>query len=388
MSVRFAMFSFWGYLSVLLWLAAMVLFVVHFLRRPRRWLCHYAVLAALVALVVATLNSRLHVNRLQVDPREAMAAVQARQDEARRMAVEARAGDVAPIRFAEDGRNDFLDMAGLDDEDRRHIERMTEDVVPAWRREKRTRSTTRAVDDSLEAQLDTPQAAVGVDAGALSEPLRKSVVLPENAVMLARRLDGLNRKWLRWLLLAGLGLVVLDYLQRVNRSGEAYLPLPLPSSLVNGLTPQPVVCDLPLSHRRSPVGELEWLVRRGDTFVFLTTNAAAANAIPEHMARLPCGLHAFDVLRVAADDRLLDDAFLFEALWYRRAAFVIDSAIRAESFLASLCERLRERRQTRARVAQTVHVVWNLDVPMADRLTEESIRLMGEAGFSLRELTM
>jgi len=91
------------------------------------------------------------------------------------------------------------------------------------------------------------------------------------------------------------------------------------------------------------------------------------------------------VLHVQADDPLVDDEFIFEALWYNRAAFVIDSAIRAEAFLTSSYERLVDRRQTRARVSQTVHIVWNLDVPMADMLHEDVIRLIGAAGMSLRE---
>ncbi len=378
-------FSIFGYASVLLWLVALTLVWLHFRRHPRRWLCHVAVVFVLMAFVLAQINSRTYVNRLQVDQSEAIAAAQAKQAEARQMAEAERAGDVAQIRFAEDDNTDFLDMAGLDEADRKYIESIDETIAPDWKQQKRQRSSTPADDGSLEAQLDTTEKAEGLDSGELAQKDKKTVVLPANRVMLANRLDSLNLSIIRWLLLGGLGLLVVDYLQRFNRVEEAYLPLPLPSSLVNGLTPLPVVCPLPPSQQRTPAEELGWLVRRGDTFIFLTTDAAAAAAIPEQMPRLPREKRPFEVLHVQADDPLVDDEFIFEALWYNRAAFVIDSAIRAESFLTGLYERLVERRQTLARVGQTVHIVWDLDVPLADMLHEDVIRLVGAAGMSLRE---
>ena len=378
-------FSIFGYASVLLWLVAIVLFGLHFRRHPRRRLCHVAILATLVALVLAEINSRTYVNRLQVDQSEAIAARQAKQDEARRMAEQERADDVAQIRFAEDDRTDFLDMGGLDEADRKYIESMTDEVAPAWKQQKQQRSTAPADDGSLVSQLDTTEKAGGMETDELAKGEKVPIILPEKQKLLADRLDGLNLKLIRWLLLAGIVVVVVDYLQRANRIDEAYWPLPLPSSLVNGLTPLPVVCTLPASHPRTPAEELAWLVRRGDTFVYLTSDAAAAAAIPEQLPRLPRKKRPFNVLHVQADDPLVDDEFIFEALWYNRAAFVIDSAIRAEAFLTSSYERLVDRRQTRARVSQTVHIVWNLDVPMADMLHEDVIRLIGAAGMSLRE---
>lgn len=375
----FNLFNLFGYLSVLLWLAVPVLWWLHFRRRPRRWLCHYAVLVALAALFFAKINSLTYVNRLQVD----QSAAQARQAQARRMAEAERADDVAQIRFAEDDSTDFLDMAGLDEADRKYIESIDETVAPAWKQRKRQRSGVPAVDDSLEGQLDTTEKAGGVDSGGLEKREREAVVLPEKSVRLANRLDGLNLSIIRWLLLAGLIVIVVDYLQRANRGDEAYLPLPLPSALVNSLTPLPVVYAIPPSRRRTRVEELEWLVRRGDTFVFLTTDT---EAIPERMPRLPRGKRPFDVLHVQPDDPLVDDEFIFEALWYNRAAFVVDSAARAESLLTNFYEKLAERHQTRAHVRQTVHIVWGLDVPPDDMLHEDAIHLIGAAGMSLREM--
>jgi len=399
--MSFQIFSLIGYASVLLWIVGLVLCVRHFMRRPRRWLCHAAVVVLLVALGFANINSDRHVNRIQVDQSEAMAAAQARQEKARRMAEEERAGEVAQIRFAEDDETDFLDMAGLDDADRKYMESMTNAAVPEWKQQKQTRSTERAADNSLEAQLDTTEKQEGMEGVVLEDVGKAPVVLPEKVVMLAHRLDGWNLKLIRWLVLAGLLAVVVDYLQRYNRVDEAYLPLPLPSLVPNGFTPLPGVCALPAAHARTAVEELEWLVRRGDTFVYLTANTVTAATIPETLYRLPLphkyipsrlakrlppGIAPLDVLHVQADDSLLDDTFVFEALWYNRAAFVIDSTDRAESFLQCLSGKLVERSQTRASVRQTVHIVWDLDVRMADVLPADVLRLAERAGFSLREI--
>ncbi len=385
--MMYSIFSIFGYASVLLWLVAILLLVLHFRRRPRRWFCHYAVVAALVALVLAEINSRTYVNHLQVDQSEAIAAAQARQEKARRMAEEERADDVAQIRFAEDDQTDFLDMGGLDDADRKYIESMTEDTTPAWKQQKQERSTMAAEEESLDAQLDTSEQAGGVEGETLRQETREAVVLPERMVRLANRLDGLNLKWIRFLLLAGLVGVVVDYLQRANRVEDAYFPLPLPSKAPHSFTPLPVVCQLPASHPRTMIAELAWLVRRGETFVYLTGDAQHAEVVPEQLPRLPGHACMLDVLQVADQDALLDDTFVFEGVWYNRAAFVIGSIDRAESFLTTLYDKLMEYRSTRARVRQTVHIVWDLENALHDALQEDVINLLGTAGFSIRDVS-
>ena len=75
-----------------------------------------------------------------------------------------------------------------------------------------------------------------------------------------------------------------------------------------------------------------------------------------------------DILRIIPTAEKPDDTFIFESLWYGRASFVVDSAERAEKLIARFVELLRERRATRARVDQTVHIVWDMDKPMPDAL--------------------
>lgn len=382
-----SMFGIFGYLSVVLWFTVPLLWWLHSKKRPRRWICHYALLIAFVALLLSELNSRLYVNRIQIDQSEAIAAAQARQAEARQKAEDERADDVAQIRFAEDDRTDFLDMGGLDDADRKYIESMTEtddSAVPAWKRQKRERSSSPADDGSLESELDTTEEAGGVETG-LGESGKDAIVLPENLYMLANRLDGLNLKWVRFLFLLSIGIVIADYLKRGNIVDECYFPLPLPSILYNGMTPLPAICPVSVTGLEDRLADLTSLVRKGETFIYVTGDAEQASAIPDALPRLPKSLALFEVIHVDQDEGLIDDQFVFEGAWYNRAAFVIGTTERIESFLGSIYQSLVEYRHTRACVRQNVHIVWDLDVPVSDALHEDVIQLIHASGISIRE---
>ena len=107
--MNWQLFNITGYLSVALWLAALVLLAAHWVRRPRRWLCHCALGVALLAYGLAKINSVTHVGRIQLDQSAELAAAQAKLLAARKAAEQSRAADVAQIRFAEDSSGDFLD---------------------------------------------------------------------------------------------------------------------------------------------------------------------------------------------------------------------------------------------------------------------------------------
>jgi hypothetical protein len=88
-------FSMAGYLSVALWLLVPVLLAVHLAKRPRRWLCHYALGVALLAYGLAKINSVTHVGRIQLDQSAAIATGQAQLLAGRKAAEQSRAADVA-----------------------------------------------------------------------------------------------------------------------------------------------------------------------------------------------------------------------------------------------------------------------------------------------------
>jgi hypothetical protein len=90
------------------------------------------------------------------------------------------------------------------------------------------------------------------------------------------------------------------------------------------------------------------------------------------------------VLRVEPGIGPVDDAFVFETLWFNRASFVVPAA-RSERFLASVVELLRRRKETGARVKQTVHVVWDAGRPMPAELRAELVALAGATGWAVVE---
>lgn len=381
-----------GYLSVLLWLLVLALWIAHVVKRPRRWWCHLALVAGVLSLICAKINSESYVNRIQIDQSEEIAAAQARQAAARQAAEAARGEDVAQIRFAEDDAEDFLDKAGMDEADKKYLESAGKPKdaaaapeAPAWKTGKKQRSGPQA-DDSLEGMLNPEEQ--NKEAGALDELVESQnfaepIVMSATDHYVANRLDSLNLKWIKILLLLGMVFVVVDYLRRLNVYGEAYFPLPVPSAIVNSMTPMPAAWSRPVPPRRSMPQELAWLSRRGDPFIYLTDNPKSAAKIPRKTARLPFNLGRIDVLRANQESPLIDDAFVFEGAWFNRACFVIDSAARAERFLQHLVDKLRDRRETRARARQTVHMVWDMTTPIPEDQRDELLKLAEATGIAL-----
>jgi hypothetical protein len=78
-----------------------------------------------------------------------------------------------------------------------------------------------------------------------------------------------------------------------------------------------------------------------------------------------------------------NDAFVFETLWYGRGSFVVDSIARINSLPFALLELLEQRHSTRARVAQTVHIIWDVSVPLPESLRDSLVKLAQVTGFSL-----
>lgn len=382
--MRIDSFSLAGYLSVALWLLVPVLWALHGRRRSRRWCCHVALALACLAYPLAKINSVAHVGRIQLDQSADVAAAQGRLLAARQAAEQARLGEVAQVRFAEDAAGDSLDKGGMDAADLKYMAKIGADATPAWRQEKRRRSSD-GPDDSLETAIGAGEPETGAAANFAADTERPPLLMPASDRDRANRLDGINLLIVRLLLLAAAGMVVADYLSRANRHGEAYLPLPLPSSWVNACTPLPPVVVLPRTTRRTRVEELAWFARRGDAFVYCTDDPTAAAAVPGRLARLPRGGWPMDVLHVRAGDPVTDSRFVFEALWYNRASFVVDSAAYAETLLASVVELLRQRRETRARVRQSVHVVWDAAGAMPEAVRAELLPLAAATGWSVME---
>lgn len=371
-----------GYSSIAVWLCLPLLWLLHLLWR-RGWLCHLALLLGVVALVLAEFNSRTYISRIQVDRSKQIDEQLARQELARKAATDARAGEVAPIRFAEDDKDDFLDTAGMDESDLKYLQSFDEEATPGWKKEKKQRSAG-SEDDSLEAMIGADEEQEGVDVQTLTEEAQPEPILMSDSDKLsADRLDDANLTIARWLLGVALVVVVWDYLRRVNIYDQAYFPLPLPSSWVNAFTPPAPVRIWPKRPRRKLHKELKVLIKRGDSFLFLTDEAEHAARVPSRAYRLPLWQRRVDILSISGENGAMDDNFVFETLWYGRNSFVVDNVQRAEQMLARFMELLTERKATRARAGQTVHIVWDTATPVSEETRRRFASLGRATGFSL-----
>lgn len=378
--MNWQLFSTVGYISVGLWLGMPLVWLLHEVWRPRRWLVHVALLMGLAAFVLATINSRAYVNNIQVDRTE-----QIEEQMARQRAIEAeRMKDVARISFAEDAAGDRLDKAGMDDADLAYFESIADDT-PEWKRQKKQRSTDAADDtEDLEAMIDggAPEAE-GLESKALeAEQPVEPIYMSDADKLAADRLDAANLMGVRIMLVLAAAFCVVDYFRRLNNPREAYFPLPVPSRWADAVTPRPTVDMHPSRPDCSLLDELRRITRRGEMFVCVTSDARTACAAATRMGRLPVGLWPMQVVRVSEEPELTD-ADIFETLWYGRHSFVIDSTERAESLLAAFLKHLADRRETRARVRQTVHVIWDIDTPVSPPQRQAFARLGQATGFRL-----
>ncbi len=375
-------FSFYGYIGVLLWLSVPVLWWLSWRHRKSRLICPAALAAALVAMGLAEINTKTHVDRIQPDQTAQAEAARATTDAKRKAMEETRGDEVADIRFAEDGSEDFLDKGGMEDSDLKYMESLGEGAEPEWKKKKKSRGEEGDEKKGLDAKLGGDQAVKGVDSSTFEEKKEKAPIFMSDAhKVMADRLDNFNHDIIDIIALLAVIACLIDYLARSNVYSLAFLPLPLPSVIPNSLVPHPVFVDRGDSPRRSLAGELAWLVKRGDSFLLLTDDAARASAIPASLPRIGKALMPVEVLD-ANHPRITDD-FAFESLWYGRSCFVVDSAERAHRLFARFLELMEQRRLVRAKVRQTAHIVWALSHPPSPDQRVAFERLAKASGFSL-----
>ena len=369
-------FSILGYLSVLLWLAVPVIWLLARRFNLPGWL---ALALAVLSLILAKINSATHVDRIQAKQNEETVN-QLDLAAAKRKAVEsARAGEVADIRFAEDGSDDFIDKAGMNDADKKYLESIDQSAEPAWKGKKKKRGESDSESGDLEDEIGGKEAAGGVASDSLpAEKERTPIYMSAEQVTTAQRLDGLNISAARLAVLLGILIFAIDYLTRANSYARSYFPLPLPASLRNAFTRMPGFMRCPNPPRRSIAEELAWLVRRGDVFICFTKDASH---LPEALPRLGKLGQPIDVIHVG-DDRISDE-FIFESLWYGRSCFTIDSAERIHRLYRFIHLQLEQRYAVRARSRFNVHVVWNIDQTLHGDDIAAFESLASPAGFTL-----
>ncbi|MDB4754644.1 hypothetical protein OAF84_05120 [Akkermansiaceae bacterium] len=372
-------FSSIGYLGVLLTGGALLLWICYIVK-PLRIASLVALGCVVVAFVCARTNSKTHVNRIQPDRSEELAKRVA-QEEARKQALLDNRGDeVAQIRFAEDGANDFLDRAGMDDADLKYFESQGGLGEPEWKKEKKTRSRGGG-DESLESEIGGEGVIGGIQSDEFdADESKEPIIMSEADLVMANRLDLLNLKLTLILLVVGVGVFLFDYLRRANIYGKASRPLPLPSSLLNALTPMAPLVISKKRYRKSARGELARLIKRGDSFIYLTDDSARTAKLPKSMRRLPFVGGKEELITASAE---IDEGFIFETVWYGRSSFVSADPERALIFLTVFQAMLEQRKLSRARVSQTAHLVWDLQSPMPRQTRADLLKLAAATGFSI-----
>ncbi len=362
----------------MVWLIVPVLWVAYSIKGPRRWLCPIALVLALISLVLAKDNSKNYVNLIQPDRSAEIEAQMARDEASLKALKESRGDDLSDVTFAEDATGDSLDRAGMDKDDLKYLDKKTDSLTPDWKKGKKSRTAGGVDDGSIDSAVGGGNAIEAADSEVLdSMEERVPVVMLQEDMDKANRLDATNLKIIYYLILFGILMVVIDYLKRANIYGKASLPLPLPSAWLNSLTPLP-----PVVERTGPIG-LSSLAKRGDSFVYLTDNQEAASKIPESFPLISLRRKRADVLRADGEQGSIDDDFIFETVWFGRSSVVVDSTARSEKLLERFIELLTKRKDTRAKVSQSVHLVWDLNHPMPEAQKEKLTSLAKATGFSL-----
>ena len=365
-------FSATGYASAIAWATALVLWVLHVLFKPHHIACHLAFLLAIAAFALAKHNSLTYVNKIQPDLSQQKAELEAKLRAQKQAVVDERKGQVAQIRFAEDAQDEFLDRAGLEEEDLETLDNIREELAPQWKREKKTRSATR--EESEGEGMDT----TAIEESAEPEP----VTMLEADLMRANQYDHWNLQITKWFMGLGLLIIIHDYLRRYNLYKDAYFPKRIPSALANLITAYPPVVNRSEKPRRTVPEELAWLANRGDPFVFFPSSPQEAQQAGE--ALQPFTQHKKRPLQVLnTEDAHFTDTFAFENWWHGRASVIVDSEGRPESMLQNFLCLLEGRKSTRAKVRQTAHLVWDQDAPIPAETQDRLEQLAARTGVSL-----
>jgi hypothetical protein len=377
-------FSVIGYVSVGLLLVLPVLWIIHWFRRPRGWLCYITLILALITFALAKINSTKHVNRIEEDRTEQIARTAAAIEKERKRKEAERAEDVADVRFAEDDRTDFLDKGGLDESDAAYYESSSvSNTTPAYKQQKIARQANTSHGDDLMAEIGGVQDKEAVDTSTVVKDIPDPIIMEKKDVALAKRLDKFNLRLSRWAIWFGLGFILVDYLRRFHDYDDSYFPLPIPDAITRAFSPVHAVQQRPAQPRREMIDECATLIRQGATFLCLTDDERLSEELPDQLNRLPFGKINVEVLPTSYHGQDLTVDFVFEELWFGRTAFIETDPLRTHELLARFSKLLADRRASGAHARRLVVLIWNREDEVPE-IFEENMRVLGSStGFQL-----
>jgi hypothetical protein len=373
------LFSIVGYVAAGMALFVPIFWLIHWRCKTKGIAVHLSLFLALLAFGGARFNSETYVNMIEQDRSEELEALAKKQEERKKKMEEERSEDVANIRFAEDGGEDFLDVGGMDDTDLRIH------GLKGPKLEKKNRSAT-TVDNSLTGAVQSESSEAEekkLDSEAVEGDVVEAIMMTEENLQLAHKVDGLLLSALRWMIFFSIVYLVVDYLLRLNRYADSYFPLPIPGQAVEAFAPISGLRTLPTKRRRKMNEELAQITRRNQTFLYFGSDPSLTQSLPSSFPRLPLKKWPMEVLPLHHGGQPIHEDFIFEALWYGRSSFYSSNSQEAETVIMRIAELMTQRRESRARACQMVNIFWDLNKPLSKDIQKLFSLLGPDTGISL-----
>lgn len=338
-----------GILSIVLWVAAIV-FLLVYVRRKRHRLCLAALGIALAAVALAKVNSS-KVSAIMLDRREETAA--ALKESREQMEAASKTGTVASVlQFAEGD---------------------PEDAALAYRKQGK--------------QARTAGKRVALAAGQLEEPVPAPTerLMPEADLRRANQLDRVNLLIVQLVLWAALGVVVADYLARLNSSARTRWPLPLACRWLDRLCRKTrSLLVLPGADAcMAPPRYLERAIRKGENVLYFGDRDPADFPVFARLGLRRWTLWPLPKLVYGAAGAPRGSEFALDAAWFGRYGVLVLAAPEADALLADIAGLLRERHETGASARVTLHIIWDLSRLPDRAMLASLIRAAGDLNVKL-----
>lgn len=276
----YSCFGLTGIFSIIGWIGAAAMFAWCCGRKRKTVFCVRTTLVALLAWLLAWVNS-YNVSMIQVDRSRENEEARQRQMQARADEMRALRERAAEIRFVEDGKYDYYDLAGVTADEKKSIYELAaegKDIEPLYRKAgKQTR-----IGSDREPSRDTEDAADSEEEkAALTAPRVK--MLPEKDRVYATRLARLNLRISALVVVLALLMLLYDYFSRFNTTFECVLPLPFSCRILDQLFPKKMSLLLRSGDSRLIRLYMETVLRKGESFLYFGPRSMAGEA---NLARL------------------------------------------------------------------------------------------------------
>lgn len=222
------------------------------------------------------------------------------------------------------------------------------------------------------------------DLGVVEDDLPDVRYMLGDDLIAAKKLDHLNRFVIRLILWTCVGLIVWDYLRAFNATLTTRWLVPIGGRWLDSVSPKARLVLVPpdMATALSPRDYAGAAVRRGENVIYFGTHDPWPEA--GRLVRLACRSWLVWALPkvVAGAPGVPDDReFLLDGAWFGWYAVVVPAA--APDVLARMIELLWQRHETGAVARRTVHLVWALPEPPGGDALAALRRLAGDTNVRL-----